>query len=236
MRKYILIFILSLFTIVLCGCNNNKELEKFIQSADKIIITKCANNETIKLNISITDNDIINLIVENINSLTLEEMDYIKPHGVMYTLAFYDDNEEVKIINIISSRYLSHSDSTSPFYIKKGEIDLDYLDSLFNNISLEDKLEQSILYAYKERYQINYKLEIDKIYKTFNDNGKDVTAFKIGGFVDDVVWDETVGGIKFYYGNHRRIEVFCDNQIYTLLEAYNEGIITKTNLIELICY
>lgn len=233
MRKYILIFILSLFTIVLCGCNNNKELEKFIQSADKIIITKGANNETIELNISITDDDTINHIVENINSLTLEEMDYIKPHGIMYTLAFYDDKEEVKIINIISSRYLSHSDSTSPFYIKKGEIDLDYLDSLFNNLSLEDKLEQSIIYAYKERYQINYELEIDKIYKTFNDNGKDVTAFKIGGFADDVVWDETVGGIKFYYGNHRRIEVFCDNQIYTLLEAYNEGIITKTNLIDL---
>ena len=47
MFKFV-IFILSLFTIVLCGCNNNKELEKFIQSADKIIITKGENNETIE--------------------------------------------------------------------------------------------------------------------------------------------------------------------------------------------
>lgn len=236
MRKYLLVFSIFIILTFLSGCNNTFENNKLIPNSNNIIITKHLGNSQYSptdTTITIDDDEIVNYIVDNFNSLKLEEMDYIKPHGIMYTLEFYNDSDKVKQIEVISSRYISHSDSTSPYSIKKGELDLDYLEKLFNDLPLEDKLEQLIINAYIKRYQITYELEIDKIYKTFNNNGKAVTVFKTGGFADSVVWDETVGGIKFYYGNHRRIEVYCDDQIYTLKEAYDEGIIIKENLIEL---
>lgn len=237
MRKYLLIFILSVFMIYLFGCdsnnseNNDSDAKNFIQAADKIAVTKYSRSETAELKITVSDEEVVNHIVDNINSLTLEEMDYIKPHGTMYTLVFYNNLDEVIRIDIISSRYIAYN--AKPYSIEGGSLDLNYLDSLFSNLSLEDKLNQSIINAYKERYHISYELEIDKIYTKFYNSGKEVVPFTIGGFADCVVWNETVGGVCFYYGDHRRIEAFYDNQIYTLPEAYNQGILTDSNLVDL---
>lgn len=236
MRKYLLVFSIFIILTFLSGCNNNQGTNKLISNSNSIVITKHLNNvpnSPTDITININEEEVVNHIVDNFNSLEIEEMYYIKPHGIMYTLEFYNDSNEVKQIEVISSIYLAISGSMSPYCIKKGELDLDYIEKLFNDLPLDDTLEQLIINAYIKRYQITYELEIDKIYKTFNNNGKAVTVFKTGGFADSVVWDETVGGIKFYYGNHRRIEVYSDDQIYILKEAYDEGIITKENLIEL---
>lgn len=233
MRKYLLVFSIFIILTFLSGCNNTFENNKLIQNSNNIIITKHLGNSPTDITITIDNEEIVNYIVDNFNSLKVEEMDYIKPHGIMYTLKFYNDLNEVKQIEVISSKYLAISDSISPYFIKKGELALDYIEKLFNDLALGDTLEQLIINAYIKKYPITYELEIDEIYKTFNNNGKKVTVFKTKGLAEDVEWNETVGGIKFYYSNHIRIEVYSDDQIYTLKEAYDEGIITKENLIEL---
>ena len=233
MRKYLLVFSIFIILTFLSGCNNTFENNKLIPNSNNIIITKHLGNSPTDITITIDNKEIVNYIADNFNSLKVEEMDYIKPHGIMYTLKFYNDSNEVKQIEVISSKYLAISDSISPYFIKKGELDLDYIEKLFNDLPLDDTLEQLIINAYIKKYQITYELEIDEIYKTFNNNGKKVTVFKTKGPAEDVEWNETVGGIKFYYSNHICIEVYSDDQIYTLKEAYDEGIISKENLIEL---
>ena len=156
MRKYLLVFSIFIILTFLSGCNNTFENNKLIPNSNNIIITKHLGNSPTDITITIDNEEIVNYIVNNFNSLKVEEMDYIKPHGIMYTLKFYNDLNEVKQIEVISSKYLAISDSISPYFIKKGELDLDYIEKLFNDLALDDPLEQLIINAYIKKYLVHY--------------------------------------------------------------------------------
>ena len=169
MRKYLLVFIIFIILTFLSGCNNNQGTNnnqetnnnqgtnKLISNSNSIVITKHLNNvpnSPTDITININEEEIVNHIVDNFNSLEIEEMYYIKPHGIMYTLEFYNDSNEVKQIEVISSIYLAISGSMSPYCIKKGELDLDYIEKLFNdpNYDIKNLYAKSPMFATQSSY------------------------------------------------------------------------------------
>ena len=152
MKKYILPLILFTLSLFLFSCSINLGHDDIIPKSDSIQITKHpTSDEGIDQTITIKDAEIVKHITDNLNSLTLEGMDYIKPNMVIYTLVFYEGSNEVKQVNIKSSKYLSFSGDTTPYTITKGKLDLEYLDSLFTPLTEEETIKQLIINAYKEK-------------------------------------------------------------------------------------
>lgn len=229
MKKYLLLIILCFFTCGLFGCANKIDN---ISSTDKIKITRYnLLNETESQDIIIDAKDHIKHICENLNSLTLKKLEYSKVSELKYTLVFYNNEKELQVISITTKGLIAYN--RYDYRIEKGVLDLEYIDTLFNNNQNTNEIEDVIIQAYKEKYKITVELEIEKIYATYEKDEKEVIAFMIGNYGDAVFWSETVAGIFFYYADHRRIEVYYDNNIYTLQEAYDNNLLTVDNLKEI---
>lgn len=102
-----------------------------------------------------------------------------------------------------------------------------------STISDLSEIKDEIIEAYKSNYNLEYDIEIGKIYGVFYKDRKLVIPFIQGGPGDAIAWGETVANIYFYYGDHHRIEVYYDNDFYTLQEAYDNGLLTQENIIEM---
>ena len=233
MKKYILPVMLLVLSLFLFSCSINFGKNGIIPKADSIEITKHpTSGDGVEQTITITNAEIIKHITDNLNSLTLEGMDYIKPNMVIYNLVFYEAETEVKQVNIKSNKYLSFSGDNTPYEIIKGELDVEYLDALFTPKTENNTLQQSVIAAYEKKHD---GLTFDGVYiiTKFDYNGNEVVPFMIGDVADDIVWEEKVGGITFYYTNSISIEVYFLDEIYSLKEAYENGLLTQDNLIEL---
>ncbi|MBP3503787.1 MAG: hypothetical protein J6K18_01545 [Bacilli bacterium] len=133
MKKILVSLFLLVFGLCLVGCDNFGIIN--IPSSDSILITKYDNTQEIQT-IIVEELEVIEHITHNFNSLTVSKMDYIKPHETMYTFIFYDctnENESkvVKKVEVETTQCLSFDDSNEVYGINKGEIDLEYIDSLF---------------------------------------------------------------------------------------------------------
>lgn len=141
MKKILVGMFLLIFGICLVGCNNNSKIN--IPKSQSIQITKYENGLE-KQTIIVKDIEIIEKIVDNFNSLKLEEMDYIKPHVTMYTFIFYDSTNEkawnkLKKVDIETTHCLTIDDGNTPYGIKNGDIDFEFIDSIFSTYSDKNK-------------------------------------------------------------------------------------------------
>lgn len=229
MRKSLFFAVLLFIGLLLTGCVLTNDI---IPDADKIVVTKYGTDkDTIDQTITITDRDKVNYIINNINTLTLEKMDYIKPNEVKYTLVFYNSSSEVKEMDIKSDVYVSFKGDNNPYFIKKGQLDIEYIEKLFSPLSEEEIINQLIISAYKEKYDVKEEVLIDKIYTKFIKNDLLVIPYMIASFADEGLWNEKVEGISFYYRDSRRIEVYYNGNIYTLNEGVERGLLTQDDLI-----
>lgn len=135
MKKILVSIFLLVFGLCLVGCYNNSRIN--IPKSQSIQITKYENGLE-KQTIIVKDIEIIEKIVDNFNSLKLEEMDYIKPHVTMYTFIFYDSTNEkawnkLKKVDIETTHCLTIDDGSAPYGIKNGDIDFDFIDSIFSS-------------------------------------------------------------------------------------------------------
>lgn len=103
----------------------------------------------------------------------------------------------------------------------------------FSNRTLNNNLEDIIVNLYKEKNDIKDEVKLDKIYMQLTKYNKLVVPFLIDMFADDVLGIEQVNDIHFYYRDSRRIEVYYDNEIYTLQQAFDNGLLTPENLIDI---
>lgn len=135
MKKILVIMFSLVFGICLVGCDSNSRIN--IPKSQSIQITKYENGLE-KQTIIVKDIEIIEKIVDNFNSLKLEEMDYIKPHVTMYTFIFYDSTNEkawnkLKKVDIETTHCLTIDDGSAPYGIKNGDIDFEFIDSIFSS-------------------------------------------------------------------------------------------------------
>ena len=141
MKKILVGMFLLIFGICLVGCNNNSKIN--IPKSHSLQITKYENGLETQT-IIVKDIEIIEQIVDNFNSLKLEEMDYIKPHVKMYTFIFYDNANEkewikLKKVDIETTHCLTIDDGNTPYGIKNGDIDFEFIDSIFSTYSDKNK-------------------------------------------------------------------------------------------------
>ena len=99
--------------------------------------------------------------------------------------------------------------------------------------SLNVTIEHLIIEAYRQKYNPQDEFDLEKIYNINEKYGKKIVAFMMATFADDVLWTETVDRINFYYIDSRKIEVFYDNNIYSLQEAFDNGLLTQQDLINI---
>ncbi len=224
MKKNIFALILFILSLCLFGCvqqNNN------VFESNSIQITKHRESiDSVDQTITVLDSEVVHNIVSNLNSLTLEETDYIEPSMVLYTLVF-----DVNAVNIISSNILSFNGDNTPYAIKKGVLDLDYLDALFTPLTEEEIMKQLIIDAYKKKYDTTDEVNVDKIYMHLSKNDRLVVPYLIDNFADAVLGSEKINGIHFYYRDSRRIEAYYNGQSYTLQEAVDNELLTFENLV-----
>ena len=127
MKKLTAIFltVICLFGMVSCS---SKMILKDISVSKKIEIYCFEADKSIE----ITDTDVIKRISDNLESLKLFELRYNKPTGSVYTLTFYDANDNpIEKIEVPSVFHWIRCNGT--FYtITEGQFDRDYMASLFN--------------------------------------------------------------------------------------------------------
>ena len=73
----------------------------------------------------------------------------------------------------------------------------------------------------------------DKIYTSYTKEFGLATAFILYGDAE-LVWDEAIEDIKFTYYDSGRIYIYYNGLIYTLTEAYEDGVLTLEDLINLL--
>ena len=146
-------------------------------------------------------------------------------YGTVFNIIFFDRSEN----GILKYKNKSFNYNTRMRLRHRSETALSYLYVLDEETEYKDE----IIEAYKSKYNLEYNIEISKMYGVFYKDSKLVIPFIQGGPGDAVAWGETVADIYFYYGDHHRIEVYYDNEFYTLQEAYDNGLLTRENIIEM---
>ena len=97
--------------------------------------------------------------------------------------------------------------------------------------SLEEiRVEALIIDCYKKQNNIT-DIQIDKIYAEYISGNNIIVPFMIAGPAHDTISNHIIDNINFYYQDSRKIEVYDNGKIISLDEAYEQGIITRDNLI-----
>ena len=127
MKRIVTLTLTLLFMFSLVGCSSKTVLNDI--SSTKMI--EIYNYET-DTSVEITDQETINRICENLLSLKLSKMHYNKPTSSVYTLTFYDANDnQIEIVEIPSTLNWIHCNGA--FYtITEGQFDREYIATLFN--------------------------------------------------------------------------------------------------------
>ncbi len=102
---------------------------KGIDKATKIEVTKFDVGKEVGA-VTVTEETSVKHIVDNLNSLELEKMEYNMPTAIEYELVFYDaDGEMTKTISITLDGWVDYHGSFHS--VISGELDIAYLDGLF---------------------------------------------------------------------------------------------------------
>lgn len=127
MKRIVTLVLALLFMFSLVGCSARTVLNDI--SSTKMIEIYDYETDT---SVEITDQETINRICENLLSLKLSKMHYNKPTSSVYTLTFYDANDnQIEIIGIPSTLNWIHCNEA--FYtITEGQFDREYIATLFN--------------------------------------------------------------------------------------------------------
>ena len=127
MKKWMAIFLAVVFLSGMASCSSKMVL-KDISDSQKIEIYEFESDTSIE----ITDPEVIKRISENLESLKLSKLHYNKPTGSVYTLTFYDANDNpIEMIGIPSTLNWIHCNDA--FYtITEGQFDREYIATLFN--------------------------------------------------------------------------------------------------------
>lgn len=228
--RNLFLLILVVFGLVSCGQT---------QSTNKYSFKDITNQEI---------NDVSRVLINEgpmTSAQILFEGDYKKILDVDYILSDMPYNEIRKIyeeyrfwlhlefdnknegINFYVLDYKLYYFSDEVLYESKEKVN--YIDFIHK----DDEIEDEIINAYVEKYELLETPIIGQLFNSFIKDGKAVVPFIMGEYGDAMVWSETVANIYFYYPDHRRIEVYYANAIYTLKEAYDQGILTQQNLIDI---
>ena len=127
MKKCLAILLVMIFLLGMTSCSS-KIILKDISDSSKIVIYEVETDTSIE----ITDTEVIKRISDNFESLTLSKMHYNKPTATVYTLTFYDANDNpIETVEIPST--LNWVRCNNSFYvITKGQVDREYIAMLFN--------------------------------------------------------------------------------------------------------
>ena len=127
MKKLMVLLLVMICVLGVASCSSKMVL-KDISDSQKIEIY---DYETDKM-IEITDIEVIKRISDNLESLKLSKMHHNKPTGSVYTLTFYDANDNpIEIIGIPSTLNWIHCNDA--FYtITEGQFDREYIATLLN--------------------------------------------------------------------------------------------------------
>ena len=127
MKKLIALVLALLCGLTLVSCSAKAVLNDI--SSTKMIEIYDYETDT---SIEVTDQETINRICENILSLKLSKIHYNKPTSSVYTLTFYDANDNpIEIIGIPSTFNWIHCNDA--FYtITEGQFDREYIATLLD--------------------------------------------------------------------------------------------------------
>ena len=125
-----------------CDCKELVELAtqyaksiKGIDGATKIEVVKYDIGEAIGT-VTVTEEASVKHIVDNLNSLKLKELEYNEPTAIEYELTFYNaDGEIMRTISITLEGWVDYGSLHS---VVSGELDIEYIAGLFENISNEE--------------------------------------------------------------------------------------------------
>ena len=119
----------------LCDCKELVELAthyaksiKGIDGTTKIEATKYDIGKEVGA-VTITEEESVKHIVDNLNSLKLRELKYNEPTAIEYELTFYnEDGEIMKTISITLDGWVDYGDLHS---VVSGDLDVEYIEGLF---------------------------------------------------------------------------------------------------------
>lgn len=157
------------------------------------------------------------------------------------SLVLFSCGEETPEHTIHTYRFIAYEETHFKEYTcgcPSPEIAMMHFDNDGDNLCDDCKYLLKINLTFEEAVDIieDYYQEenvVDQIYDIYKHDGKYVIVFMPDGWSFAESKEETVGGITFTYSNSHRIKVYCDNQIYSLKEAYERNLITKANLTQL---
>lgn len=240
MKKIFIVIVSILSIFYLSGCtitdnsNNNKE-NNIIPDTDKIHIYSYVQNYVDPENCAIVELvEDINYIVNNVNSLTLVE--YIgKPYDsdaylITRRIEFYKEDELLVELEFISTNLIMINNQL--YKITEGIFDIEYIDNLVDEYFNQETIYDKIVRLYQEEHDLTDVITID-IYKEYVKDNWPVVAFITNNYAYQVIGKEIIEDIVFYYSDSRRIEIYYNNQFYSLNSAYLTNIISYKDLLEL---
>lgn len=125
MKKILIPILLALCAVMLVGC---KRLE--LPVAGTVEITEYGISEQGEINrVTVRDSEQVKYLCQNLNSLTLKKIRRGEMTELKYRLVIYNSaGMKVKTVNITFNGHIDCGDSY--YFVKKGELDLDYIKSL----------------------------------------------------------------------------------------------------------
>ena len=125
-----------------CDCKELVELAtqyaksiKGIDGATKIEVVKYDIGKEVG-SVTVTEEASVNHIVDNLNSLKLKELKYNMPTAIEYELTFYNADEEImRVISITLDGWVDYGSLHS---VVSGELDIEYIEGLFENTPNEE--------------------------------------------------------------------------------------------------
>lgn len=125
--------IISIFLLVTIFCLTSCITITDTSKTNKIVIKKYGVNTLYSTyyETTIEDKEQVKYICDNLNSLSLKKMSYNKPTMIEYELIFYNNDNEIKKIDITGNGWIGYDNHLHT--IKNGEIDLEYIDAYFKH-------------------------------------------------------------------------------------------------------
>ena len=128
MRKLIalILSLVSMLGLVSCRVNNAPYWDLSSATRIKIEIFDAQTSGDSITVVAIEEQKDIENIIGNLNSLELEKIEYNEPTVALYTLMFYNsENNHIESITISIDGWLTYDGYF--YYVKSGNLDLDYL-------------------------------------------------------------------------------------------------------------
>lgn len=150
--------------------------------------------------------------------------------GAFYTLQEAFDNEWLNHADLLTVRSKHKAENEKIYESFKEQEEDDK-----SPIVLEKEIKQEIKAAFvKEHKNDKYPVKEDEIslrcYGSFD--GVYVLFVDVESWAyTDEEWSEVIGDVEFFYGSGQTMTVYSDGVFYSLAEAYENGILSRDNLL-----